>query len=428
MRIEMILVNRKMDRELSKEFKQNRKRKIVYRISLSIIIILVGIRALAYFISSEIDISNISMSTADIGKIESSFATMGTVEPFYQELITANIAAEILKINYSTGDLVGPKDTIFLSNTIVLQNQLRNIEREILLKINEISRNKEELNSKQLEMQNQLIMDSIQLEHLKSILNKEEYLLGIGGGSNQKVEQAKINFRLAFIKSDNLKNDFNSFKKLQTLDLERMNLELQLKENERTEIENKINQSFIKPKINGILTSLMVEPGQYVNSGQALAHISDAEKFKIKGSISSRYANQIYVSQEARILINDSVLKGQLMSISPSVSNGSIDYTIMLYQADHELLKAKQQVEVRLIVSKMDNAVRIANGDFYYGPGIVDLFVMNGENLEKRKVKLGGANFDFIRVISGVVEGEKVVISKTFNEKYQKHNTLKWKE
>lgn len=417
-----------MDRELSKEFKQARKKKILYRIGISVLIIVVIVWGLGRLISSEIDIKNVMISTADIGQIETSFATMGTVEPFYQELLTANIATEILQIKHATGDLVGPQDTIFVSNTSLLHNQLKNIEREVLLKKNEISRNQEELHSKRLQLQNQLLMDSIQLEHLKSILDKEKYLLDIGGGSKQKVEQAEIDYRLAFINGENQKSDFSSFKKMQTLDLERMELELQLKEHEKSEIVKKIEQSFIKPKINGILTSLLVEPGQYVNNGQALAHIADAKRFKVEGGISSRYANQIFVGQKARIMINDSVLNGQLMAISPSVNNGSIDYTIMLEEPEHSLLKAKQQVEVRLILSKIDHTVRIAHGDFYYGPGKTDVFIMNGKNLEKRKVNLGGANFDFIQVISGINEGEKVVISKSFNEKYHKYSTLKWKE
>lgn len=418
----------KMDRELSKEYKQTRKKKLIYRIGILSLIIVLIIWGFGRFISSEVNINNVMMSTADIGKIETSFASMGTVEPFYQELLTATIATEILKIKYASGDLVGPEDTIFVSNTSVLQNQLKNIEREILLKKNEIARNKEELYSKRLQIQNQLLMDSIQLKHLKSKLDKEEYLFGIGGGSKQKVEQAEIDYRLAFIKGENQKSDFNSFKKMQILDLERMELELQLKEHERSEIEKEIEQSYIKPKINGILTSLLVEPGQYVNNGQALAHISDAKRFKIEGSISSRYANQIFVGQKARIMVNDSVIGGQLMAISPSVNNGSIDYTIMLNEPEHKLLKAKQQVEVRLVLSEIDQVVRIAHGDFYYGPGKTDVFVMNGEILEKRKVNLGGANFDYIQVVSGIKEGEKVVISKTFNEKYHKYSSVKWSE
>jgi len=220
----------------------------------------------------------------------------------------------------------------------------------------------------------------------------------------------------------------STFKKLQKLDLERMELELQLKNQEKHKIETLISQAFVQPKIKGIITSILVQPGEHVNEGQALAHVADAERFKIEGSISTRYADKVYVGQKALVNINDSLLHGLVTAISPSVDNGSIAYTVNLENPKHRLLKAKLKVEVRIILSEQENTLRIANGDYYFGPGYTNLFVKIGDQLEKRKVKLGGANFDFVEVISGLKEGETVIISNSFNEKYKKYNSLSCSE
>ena len=55
--------------------------------------------------------------------------------------------------------------------------------------------------------------------------------------------------------------------------------------------------------------------------------------------------------------------------------------------------------------------LRIKNGSFYSGPGDYTLFVMNGDTLLPREVKLGECNYDYIEVISGLEVGEQVVVS-----------------
>lgn len=52
------------------------------------------------------------------------------------------------------------------------------------------------------------------------------------------------------------------------------------------------------------------------------------------------------------------------------------------------------------------------NGAFFKGPGQYDLFVLNGEHrLERRSVKLGDSNREYVEVLSGLKPGDRVVTS-----------------
>ena len=55
--------------------------------------------------------------------------------------------------------------------------------------------------------------------------------------------------------------------------------------------------------------------------------------------------------------------------------------------------------------------LRIRNGSFYSGPGDYTLFVLDGDMLHPRQVRLGECNYDYIEVISGLEQGEQVVVS-----------------
>ena len=72
-----------------------------------------------------------------------------------------------------------------------------------------------------------------------------------------------------------------------------------------------------------------------------------------------------------------------------------------------------------------DDVLRISNASFYVGKGEYELFVVNGNQLIKRKVQLGDSNFEYVEVVNGLEPGDEVVVSDmtSFKEK----NKLKLK-
>ncbi len=413
-----------MDRVISEKVVHKRRQKLFVRVVVIATVIGLAISVTIHFLTPRISLNHILVSIADQGQVENSFVTNGLVEPFYQEVLTSSLAADILQIKFAPGDMVSCNDTIFIPDVSQLLNEIETYEKEIAFKRNRMQRSLEELQQKRAHLQSQLRMDSIRKDHLKALLEKEKNIFDIGGGSRQKVEQAQIDFQLASIDIENQISEFESSKRLQQLDLESMEMELQIKDQERNKLLLNLSKAYVQPRISGVMTSLLIEPGQHVSEGQALAHIADATRFKVEGSVSSRYADKIFIGQQALVVVNDSVLYGQLSAISPSVDQGSIRYTVMLDDDENTLLRAKLQIEVRLIVSIRPQTIRIANGDYYFGPGNGELFVKKGNVLEKRQVKFGGASFDFVEVISGIQAGETVVISQSFNEEYKRYNSL----
>ena len=414
----------KMDREIPQSVLNENKKKLIMRVIVVITIIVLVIISVLYLIKPRVSSSDLLLCTATKGSVESSFVTSGIVESYYQELLVSAISAKIISINYRPGDLVSINDTIVVQNIDKLADQSNELKNKILLEKNRIQKSTYELESKFAQLENNLITDSIKITQLKSQLEREVYLESIGGGSLQKIEQAETELQLAKITRKNLINEFESFKKLQRLDIESMSLELSLQKGEKAKIDRQISKAYIRPNIPGVITSLLVEPGQFISEGEAVAHVADPERFKIEGVVSTRYADQVFPGQEAMVLVNDSVIHGTVVAISPSVNGGTINYTVNLIEPSSKILRAKLQVEVRLLKSKVDNTVRICNGDYYYGPGNTEIFVKNGHLLEKRNVKLGGANFDYVQVISGIENGEQVVINNSFIKSHLRYNTL----
>ena len=97
----------------------------------------------------------------------------------------------------------------------------------------------------------------------------------------------------------------------------------------------------------------------------------------------------------------------------------------MPHDMSHPRLRSGLRTEVFVITSIKDDVLRIRNGSFYSGPGDYTLFVMKNEALRMKNVKLGECNYDYIEVVEGLEEGEKVVVSDM--TKYKGREKLKVK-
>ena len=95
---------------------------------------------------------------------------------------------------------------------------------------------------------------------------------------------------------------------------------------------------------------------------------------------------------------------------------------MILDDASNSRLRPGVRVQLYVSYGFKDDVLRIPAGSFYSGPGAYNLFVADGSSsLERREVKLGDSNRQWVEVISGLAQGEKVVTTNmTDFEKYSK--------
>ena len=107
----------------------------------------------------------------------------------------------------------------------------------------------------------------------------------------------------------------------------------------------------------------------------------------------------------------DDTLLGEYMT-GLDRKGGAITFTVQPQNPSHPRLRSGLKTEVYVITSIRDDVLRIRNGSFYAGPGKYTLFIFKDDRtLVPREVQLGECNYDYIEVISGLSEGEELVVS-----------------
>jgi HlyD family secretion protein len=267
------------------------------------------------------------------------------------------------------------------------------------------------------------ITDSIKAFRINSLqadLENAKRLYKAGGGTRETIEQAETNLKIAQLEKRQLENDIKTRQAVTQASIRESEITASIQEKELHEFERKLQQANIVATRAGVLTFVNKNLGTKVNEGEILARIADLGSFKIIGSISDNYAQQVRIGMSVVVKVNEATtVRGTITNIPPSVSNNVLSFDVALDDKKaNTQLRPKMKVEVFLVTASQRQTLRVANGAAFKGGSVQDVFVLKPDGkAERRTVKIGLTNFDFVEITEGVKAGETVIISDM--SKYQ---------
>ncbi len=400
-----------MDREipLSEQRKERRKQIIRYGaiiVGLAIVVIIV-----VNFLQGSISSKNVIIGTADRGTIEVTVNASGKVIPLTEEIIVSPINSRILEVYKEAGDSVNKDEPI-------LKLELASIETDYKQKLDEKEMKKSKLIQSQVSLDNtisdlqmQLQVKDMKLKQLQTELKNERYLDSIGASTSDKVRQAALNYEVAKLELQQLKEQIVNEKKNASAEVKVQQLDLSIFEKSLAESARLLKDARILSPQRATLTYVNNQIGSQVSAGTQIAIVSDLNHFKVLAEIADSYAEKLSSGAKAIIKIGQLQLEGTVVNITPSVKNGVINFTVMLKNSGNSRLRSGLKTDVYVTHGIQDDVLRIPNSTYYIGAGEYELWVVKNGEAEKKKIKLGESSFEYVEVISGLEKGEQVIIS-----------------
>lgn len=400
-----------MDRDIpQKEINRNR-----YRIGRYAILIVVALLAAGWLmrraLSASIAPSDIRIATVETGDVENTLTAAGEVLPEIEEIVTSPISAVLQQVYFNTGVPVKSGDKILELDKTATRFELEKQRDELELKRNGIVKTRLELDKSFFDIRIEDSIKACRITSLNAELETARRLFKAGGGTREKIEQAETNLRIAQLEKRQLENDIRSRQAVMRTGIRESEISAAIQEKALNELERKMRQADIVAGRAGVLTFVHTNIGARIGEGEVLARIADLSSFKILGSVSDNYASQLQVGMPVIARINDTQLRCTLLHIRPAVSNNVISFDVAL--ADRQtagLLRPKMKVELFLVTDAHRNTLRVANGPAFKGGSVQDVFVLrNDGKAERRTVKIGLVNFDYVEITEGLQAGEKII-------------------
>lgn len=163
----------------------------------------------------------------------------------------------------------------------------------------------------------------------------------------------------------------------------------------------------------GRLSGFNLEVGQSINRGERIGQIDSPDEFKLKAEIDEYYLGRVSLDQTVSLEHEGDNYQLTVSKIYPDVSNGRFDVDLLFGDSAPSGIRRGQTLQAQLTLGNSTQALIIPNGNFFQDSGGRWVFVVNSDGTEavKRSVTLGRRNKNYIEVVSGLEQGERVLVS-----------------
>jgi len=335
----------------------------------------------------------------------------GTVEPENEVILLSPLTSIIRKINKEPGSRVKKGEVIIELDPEATHEEIEQITDQLEVKSNSLERSRLEGQMARIDLDYNVEVKKLRIVSIKSQLADEEQLLSVGGISSAKIDETKQNLVLAEKDLDVVqKKNAIRIKQMKT---EETGLDLQI-EIQKKQLADKIqilNKLDIKAPSDGIILSISGKEGEKVGNDKMLITMSDLTTFKIRGLIDEKLSEQVKTGNPVFVLSENEKLAGTIGNVTPTVAENKIQFNVHLDNSNNSKLIPNQAVKLLILKSVKNNVLRISANNNFKTNSEQTVYILDSGKVVAKTVYFGVKGNEYQEVISGLHEGEKVILT-----------------
>lgn len=390
---------------------KNKKGLLISGLILSVLLLLFTLlKVNGKFSFNSSDSENYQTSVVDRGEVFLSIEGIGVVEPENEVILLSPNNAIIKKIDKEPGTRVKQGETIIELDDKPTLDEIEQINDQLEVKSNSLERSRLEGQMARIDLDYNVEVKKLRVASINSQLADEEQLLSVGGISSAKLDETKQNLVLA-------QKDLDMVLKKNAIRLNQMRteesgllLQIEIQKKQLADKMEMLGKLKMKAPSDGIILAIAGKEGEKVGNDKMLITMSDLTTFKVRGMIDEKYSDYIKTGNPVFVFQENEKINGTIGNITPAVADNKIQFNVHLDTINNTKLIPNQSVKLQILKSVKDQVLRIpANNDFKTNSkGTV--YVIDSGKRTPRMVTFGLKGSDYVEVISGLNEGEKVMI------------------
>jgi len=167
----------------------------------------------------------------------------------------------------------------------------------------------------------------------------------------------------------------------------------------------------VRAPVDGLVGSIAVTDRTAVAQNQLLMTVVDLARLEIDVQIPETMADDLGLGMQAEIRIGSEKHAGTLVSIAPEITQNQVSGRVRFASEQPITVRQNQRVDVRIVIAEIADALLLTRGPFVdTGGGRIAYVVVDGI-ATRRSIEVGATSVAAVEVLSGLVEGDRVVIS-----------------
>ena len=338
----------------------------------------------------------------------------GTLVPEDLRVVSALTAGRIDRVLVRPGALCELNTVLLEMSNPDVQLQSLDAERQVKLAEADLASLNASLESQRLAAVSTVAQARRDANEAERLLTVAQRLAGEGLTSTMEIDRAKDNLAEAkerlTSETDRLNLLTESLKA--QLALRRSEVE-RLRAIARFQVE-RVASMTVRAGQKGVLQSLSLQPGQWVNPGQELARVAGQERLKAVVRVPETQARDLAVGLKAQVDTRNGIVQGHVSNVDPGATNGSVGVDITI---DGELPRGARpdlSVDATIELARLPDVVYVGRPADGSSETTVGLFVLepDGRYAHRVQVALGRGSVNAIEVRSGLKPGDQVILSE----------------
>jgi len=179
--------------------------------------------------------------------------------------------------------------------------------------------------------------------------------------------------------------------------------------------QKKVNDSNIRAPFAGQIKERIVTQGQYLKVQTPVMVIVNVDPLRVRLRVPEKMAAWVKTGQEVTVSVEahpDSMFKGKITRINPSVDQQTRAFEVEALIDNHEaLLKPGFFVKATIPSSALVEALLVPQEALLYLYGVYKVFVIEGNTLKEKEVKIGERYGDEVEITEGLKPGERIALA-----------------
>jgi HlyD family secretion protein len=169
----------------------------------------------------------------------------------------------------------------------------------------------------------------------------------------------------------------------------------------------------VSPGFSGVLQQVPVDVGQRVAPGQNLARVADPARLKAELRIAETQAKDVESGQLAYIDTRNGIIPGRVSRKDPAAANGTVTVDVTLTAELPRGAVPDLSVDGTIELERVESALQVGRPAFGQEQSTISLFKVldPSGNAGRVQVRVGRTSVNTIEIVSGLNEGDQVVLS-----------------
>jgi HlyD family secretion protein len=172
---------------------------------------------------------------------------------------------------------------------------------------------------------------------------------------------------------------------------------------------------FVRAGTGGVLQQVSVQVGQQVTPGLNIARVADPASLKAELRVAETQITDVRIGQPVKVDTRNGIIQGQVSRIDPAAREGTFTIDASLIGPLPSSARPDLSVDGTIELERLVDALNMGRPAFGQGQQTVGIFVLtpDGSEAVRTQVKLGRTSVSTVEIVSGLKEGDKVILSDT---------------